>query len=1443
MRSSIQVQLPTRGKPSAFDVCRANLLCVASPGCLTIFHLSNPTVPRQVIHYEQPQPVDKLKLHQRGELVGILRAGVVSIWDPNRELRPLVGLLKSSGPIMSLDWSSHSSELLMTGCSGGSVRVWDARSHTSAVQQISLDGLGSCSGVEWCPTNPYLFSATSYGERVFLFDARMAGSTSESPYVCSVEPKAGVRSSLWLQDPAFMGDKAGMLAVSTNDGLEFWDASFGKKVGRASSLEAECRGENKSAKILQSSIVLATARGLGVVSCSLIGKEDARNDNTAASSVPNDSRGLFDVSLHSAVGNSEGGSSSVELAKLNAGGILGCFWTKETDLSGVELVCFTESSSLLCIKVPAGIFGRMRTDISSGSSGGTGKEKDKEVTPRPTLSTALPKTGKLQAPPRYSLASLRDSSAQLAPLTRLESKEEVPGSDSAASATRFWVGLRGGVLSLEDLAQRGELTGLSAGRIDQYARQVSLSLSFQAMTAADVSEVLHNVTTSTFTAAPVLAAGQDRVIALIVRFPASSLPSFALRGLEGQEEEKVGSDLTAALGVLSRSIGTATASAEDGSPDERTFLVQVATRFRQAFLPLAITSLDKQSAVTKEAKSNAIAEERRDRVVDAVSEEGAKTQEAAKEEVMQEEKKEGGSIVGADEEVEEGKGEAEVAVVDALAYRVPCPADGGACWGPGGRLVCFGRSALSFGTTSSSPDDDDEERVGPSLEKQVPISRVTSGVAGVKAEPSEAGAASSMDKGGMGTEASHTNRDNPRSTSTSKVSDVLKLGSDIMPACDGEDGIIAGDAYPALFGSEMDPDSSGRGGASQYPKSLGNLLVIRLAEKEAAQRRKGAGKEEDLEELDLLSSPETPRYRRRMPRGSSTGGLLGVASGEDPGNTDGDESIGIREDDIYSDSDSEGTGRSGDEEYGQRFGQGADTPADISRRKLYRQVTDDPKHLRGVHASLDRLGRRLDQQQEQKSSMGTALTVYAALSDTPRAAAQALSLGPVNCDTTTAPLWSAGFCVDGGMSSKYDANARELYIASLKERISACKHNALAIESTPALKRHFPHSVQQLWTLAASSLNLLLVTLERAGQVDKEGNTMLNWNSSIIGGRMLRKLLLMLVESRELQLLATVVCILGGSNHTLKLLEVSSNSPQAAKGYRGRSSSLSEAPLETEKLRRLLDRALCGYACILERWSLLTLATEVRNHIKWRSVFGLSDGGNVTSPASITSALPNSSTTEFALEQEVLCSPEACFRCGDALDGDESSAGNRKRVTASPDTSSPPLWWCRRCKDFSSYCSLCQMPLKNGPAFICMGCGHGGHVQCVKVWFKTSVECATGCGCRCAELALSLSYLQRQRASAAAVEVYDEDDVDEEKKDEKETADDEGFVAKTGRRVSSDESSASDSYSDSDYEKEDNDEQDESASDDSELELKGRYHSYFGGARDDSYLHEGWESD
>ena len=104
-----------------------------------------------------------------------------------------------------------------------------------------------------------------------------------------------------------------------------------------------------------------------------------------------------------------------------------------------------------------------------------------------------------------------------------------------------------------------------------------------------------------------------------------------------------------------------------------------------------------------------------------------------------------------------------------------------------------------------------------------------------------------------------------------------------------------------------------------------------------------------------------------MPRGS--GIAFGTVPNEDPGNTDGDESVGARDEDNYSDADSQGTWRSSDEEYGHRYGHSVEASTDISRRTLYCEVTDEPKHLRGVHASLDRLGRKLDQQQEQQSSM------------------------------------------------------------------------------------------------------------------------------------------------------------------------------------------------------------------------------------------------------------------------------------------------------------------------------------------------------------------------------------------------------------------------------------------------------------------------------------------
>lgn len=91
------IQLNVRGRPSAFDLSPSNdIIVVASPGCMTFFHLNGLGAPRHVIHYEQPQQIRGVKYQKEGKL-GTLRGGIVSFWDPFHSLRPLLGLVQSSG--------------------------------------------------------------------------------------------------------------------------------------------------------------------------------------------------------------------------------------------------------------------------------------------------------------------------------------------------------------------------------------------------------------------------------------------------------------------------------------------------------------------------------------------------------------------------------------------------------------------------------------------------------------------------------------------------------------------------------------------------------------------------------------------------------------------------------------------------------------------------------------------------------------------------------------------------------------------------------------------------------------------------------------------------------------------------------------------------------------------------------------------------------------------------------------------------------------------------------------------------------------------------------------------------------------------------------------------------------------------------------------------------
>lgn len=53
--------------------------------------------------------------------------------------------------------------------------------------------------------------------------------------------------------------------------------------------------------------------------------------------------------------------------------------------------------------------------------------------------------------------------------------------------------------------------------------------------------------------------------------------------------------------------------------------------------------------------------------------------------------------------------------------------------------------------------------------------------------------------------------------------------------------------------------------------------------------------------------------------------------------------------------------------------------------------------------------------------------------------------------------------------------------------------------------------------------------------------------------------------------------------------------------------------------------------------------------------------------------------------------------------------------------------WCSKCKRCPSLCSICYMPVR-GLLNWCPLCGHGGHLECTRKWFKKSVTCPAGCG-------------------------------------------------------------------------------------------------------------------
>ncbi|KAK7573878.1 hypothetical protein V9T40_011069 [Parthenolecanium corni] len=127
-------------------------------------------------------------------------------------------------------------------------------------------------------------------------------------------------------------------------------------------------------------------------------------------------------------------------------------------------------------------------------------------------------------------------------------------------------------------------------------------------------------------------------------------------------------------------------------------------------------------------------------------------------------------------------------------------------------------------------------------------------------------------------------------------------------------------------------------------------------------------------------------------------------------------------------------------------------------------------------------------------------------------------------------------------------------------------------------------------------------------------------------------------------------------------------------------SSISNTYLKDEDNEWLFDRIKQAYADILYRWQLLSVRASVLKCVK-------------------ASTSEKHKGLEFKAE---------CKQC---------KSSNFENM-------------CPTCKIPSLYCVICRLSVK-GLAYVCLYCGHGGHLAHMKKWYETESCCPVGCKCQC----------------------------------------------------------------------------------------------------------------
>jgi hypothetical protein len=196
------------------------------------------------------------------------------------------------------------------------------------------------------------------------------------------------------------------------------------------------------------------------------------------------------------------------------------------------------------------------------------------------------------------------------------------------------------------------------------------------------------------------------------------------------------------------------------------------------------------------------------------------------------------------------------------------------------------------------------------------------------------------------------------------------------------------------------------------------------------------------------------------------------------------------------------------------------------------------------------------------------------------------------------------------------------------------------------------------------------------------------WDGAEIGRELVASLLEYYELEGDVQMVATVVCVLNSGNG-------------------GNSGSKKASLLPTDQSRKY-SLYIQRYADLVFRWRLFTKRAELLKFL----------------PRQSNLCLEEELSTSFISKKESIVNNEILDRNQHGI----SFGGTCHRCEGLVSTSDNNI--CPRCRAYAFRCILCDNAIR-GLFTICAYCGHGGHFNHIMSWFQRHKQCPTGCGCEC----------------------------------------------------------------------------------------------------------------